>query len=209
MNRVMIKSLAKERIRGKILTFAMALLAFALLTAGCGKVFGSRGFLSGGASTLVSLFILNVALYGITFMSLKTARGGEIEFSDLLVGCSNYWRVVLLYFFTSLFVTLWSLLLIIPGIIAGISYSFAPYILMDNPEMEPLDAIKLSKKMTDGYKAELFTVWLSFIGWFFVGMITFGIAMFWVYPYISTTYALYYDALKQNYSETIEGEVIE
>ena len=75
--------------------------------------------------------------------------------------------------------------------------------------MEPLDAIKLSKKMTDGYKAELFTVFLSFIGWFFVGMITFGIAMFWVYPYILTTYALYYDALKQNYSETIEGEVIE
>ena len=206
MNRVMIKALAKERIRGKILTFAMALLAFALLTAGCGKIFGSQGFLSRGASTLVSLFILNVVLYGITFMSLKTARGGEIEFSDLLAGCSNYWRVVLLYFFTSLFVALWSLLLIIPGIIAGISYSFAPYILADNPEMEPLDAIKLSKKMTDGYKAELFTVWLSFIGWFFVGMITFGIGMFWVYPYVSTTYALYYEALK---SKIIEGEVIE
>ena len=84
MNRVMIKSLAKERIRGKFLTFAMALLAFALLTAGCGKVFDSWGFLSGVASILVSLFILNVASYGITFMSLRTARGGEIEFSDLL-----------------------------------------------------------------------------------------------------------------------------
>ncbi len=95
-----------------------------------------------------------------------------------------------------IFTFLWSLLLIIPGIIKSLAYSMTPYIIADEPGIDALDAIKKSQEMMRGHKMELFMLSLSFIGWFLLGVLTFGIGMFFVLPYYQTTLANFYLELR-------------
>lgn len=95
-----------------------------------------------------------------------------------------------------IFTFLWSLLLIIPGIIKSLAYSMTPYIIADEPGIDALDAIKKSQEMMRGHKMELFMLALSFIGWFLLGVLTFGIGMFFVLPYYQTTLANFYLELR-------------
>ncbi|MDX9872893.1 MAG: DUF975 family protein [Clostridia bacterium] len=87
---------------------------------------------------------------------------------------------------------LWTLLLIIPGIIKYYSYIFVPYIMADNPQLSGKEAIEISKQMTDGHKFNIFVLDLSFLGWFILGAIAFGIGIFFVLPYYNATYAELY-----------------
>lgn len=91
------------------------------------------------------------------------------------------------------FVFLWSLLLIIPGIIKTLSYSQAFFLLKDHPEYGALQAISESKKRMRGYKGKLFLLYLSFIGWGLLSFITFGIGFLWLVPYVYTSLAAFYD----------------
>lgn len=95
-----------------------------------------------------------------------------------------------------LFTFLWSLLLIIPGIVKSLAYSMTSYIIADEPGIDALDAIKKSQEMMRGHKMELFMLILSFIGWFLLGAITFGVGMFFVMPYYQTTLANFYLELR-------------
>lgn len=95
-----------------------------------------------------------------------------------------------------IFTFLWSLLLIIPGIIKSLAYSMAPYIIADEPEIDAFEAIRKSQEMMRGHKMELFVLILSFIGWFFLGVLTFGVGMFFVMPYYQTTLANFYIELR-------------
>ena len=104
----------------------------------------------------------------------------------------GWWLNILTVFFVSL----WSLLFYIPGIVKSIAYSMAPYILADNPNLTARQALTISKQITKGHKWELFVLQLSFIGWHFVGMLTFGLAYIWIIPYMSTTTAHFYNYLK-------------
>ena len=97
---------------------------------------------------------------------------------------------------------LWTLLLVIPGIIKAYSYSMTFYILRENPEMTAGDAITASQKMMDGHKMDLFLLSLSFIGWAILASITFGIGYLWLIPYIYTAYAAFYETLKKETSVT-------
>ncbi|MBB6175718.1 MULTISPECIES: DUF975 family protein [Anoxybacillus] len=92
-----------------------------------------------------------------------------------------------------IFVFLWSLLLIIPGIIKTLSYSQAFFLLKDHPEYGALQAISESKKRMRGYKGKLFLLYLSFIGWGLLAIITFGIGFLWLVPYVYTSLAAFYD----------------
>ena len=92
---------------------------------------------------------------------------------------------------------LWSLLLIIPGIVAAYRYSMAFYILNDNPEMSAKAALDESKRMMAGYKGKLFCLQLSFIGWGFLCLFTLGIGYLWLTPYIQTSMAYFYQNLKE------------
>lgn len=95
-----------------------------------------------------------------------------------------------------LFTFLWSLLLIIPGIIKALAYSMTPYIIADEPDIDAFVAIRKSQEMMNGHKMELFTLILSFLGWFLLGMLTFGVGMFFVMPYFQTTLANFYLELR-------------
>ena len=97
---------------------------------------------------------------------------------------------------STLFMALWSLLFVIPGIIAGYRYRFALYNLCENPEMGVMDAIRLSKQQTMGHKMDLFVLDLSFIGWSLLCALTLGILSIWISPYIQQTDLGYFEAIK-------------
>ena len=90
----------------------------------------------------------------------------------------------------------WHILFIIPGMIKAISYSQATMIMLENPDMDIMTAIKESQKMMDGHKMEYFVLDLSFILWILLIAVTFGIASLWVTPYMQITMVNYYNALK-------------
>ena len=102
------------------------------------------------------------------------------------------------------FLVLWTLLFIVPGIIKGFSYSLTPYILRDQPELSALESITESRRLMDGHKMEAFMLFLSFFGWFLVGILTLGIGFFFIGPYFSTTYATFYDSIRDKQVDSNE-----
>ncbi|MBO4674986.1 MAG: DUF975 family protein [Elusimicrobiaceae bacterium] len=136
-------------------------------------------------------------------------------YKRLFTGFTNGFIYAINVFCTQLlmgiFIFLWSLLLIVPGIMKGFSYSMSLYILVDHPEYSPLEAIKKSKEMMYGHRMELFVLILRFIPWILLGIITLFIGFIWVTPYISTACCEFYLQLKQKSEpqETSEPEVID
>lgn len=110
----------------------------------------------------------------------------------------NVWGMFLVGFFTFL----WSLLLVVPGIVRFYSYSMTPYILIDNPELSANQAINLSRKMMKGHKFDLFFLQLSFIGWIFLSIFTLGIGLLWVVPYMMAAQAAFYQDVRKEYLST-------
>ena len=109
----------------------------------------------------------------------------------------SIWLAIIMGFF----IYLWTLLLIIPGIIKSYAYSLAFWYLVDNEGMTAREALRMSKKATRGYKGKLFVLDLSFIGWGLLVSITFGIAGIWVFPYIYQTYTNAYKQISENYAK--------
>lgn len=142
------------------------------------------------------LFIpMTVASY---WFYLVIARWNDPKISDVFAVYKE-WELSLKLIGTSIlvgiFTILWSLLLIIPGIIKGISYSQVFFLLRDNPQLSALEAITESKIRMKGYKWKYFLLNLSFIGWAFIAIFTFGIGFLWLTPYISTANATFYNEL--------------
>lgn len=113
----------------------------------------------------------------------------------------KYMNVVKAMFMRNLFIFLWTLLLIVPGVIKYYEYYMVPYILSENPEMDYRDALKLSKQMMDGQKIELFILQWSFIGWELLGLLACGIGILFVVPYENATFAELYAVLRQESGE--------
>lgn len=125
---------------------------------------------------------------------------GNTNLEELGHGFSHrYWRSVAAIFLRNLFIVLWSLLFVIPGIVKGYSYRLVPYILADDPTIDAMDALSLSQEMMDGRKWNAFILDLSFIGWLIVTLITFGLAgIFYVGPYKSAVDAEFYLAVRND-----------
>jgi uncharacterized membrane protein len=119
--------------------------------------------------------------------------------------------LALLGFLKNLFIILWSLLFVIPGIVKTYSYAMAYYIKYDHPEYNWKMCIDESRRMMDGHKWRLFCLHFSFIGWELLGALAFGIGTLWVTPYKQAAEANFYDDLKQAYEPTltIDGEATE
>ena len=148
---------------------------------------------------LISLIILSPLKVSLARTFLRNQDGEKPEFSMLIWGYKNCWeQSALLALLKDVFVTLWSLLFVIPGIIKYYSYSMANYILAENPEMKALDAITESKKLMKGYKFKLFVLDLSFFLWYLLEAITLGLAGIYVQPYVEATKANFYLSIKEN-----------
>ena len=136
---------------------------------------------------------------GFVSFCLSVSRGQEAGFSHLFDGFGNFVRLLLLVVLISVFVALWSLLLVVPGIIAAYRYSMAVYILLDDPDKGPMQCIRESREMTRGHKGELFLLDLSFLGWYLLCLIPF-VSIF-VLPYTNVTRANFYRALSGKWEE--------
>ncbi|MDA3931506.1 MAG: DUF975 family protein, partial [Tenericutes bacterium] len=110
---------------------------------------------------------------------------------------------IITYILRSIFVFLWTLLLIIPGIIKSFSYAMTFYILADNPDLEPTEAIRQSQEMMSGNKWRLFKLYFSFIGWYILAALTFGIGYIFLEPYVQMSVANFYEDLKLNKTEIV------
>lgn len=142
------------------------------------------------ASTIVSA--------GFIIFLLNTIRNTAASIGNLLDGFGMFLRIICLSILEGLFIFLWSLLLVVPGLIAAYSYRQAIYLLLDHPEMSVIACIRESKRMMKGHKWELFVLDLSFLGWYILTAVpVIGlIVQVWVTPYTNMSYALYYENLR-------------
>lgn len=190
MNRAALKAKAKKSINDKIFILLAIYIIVAALTAVLTFItFGIGGILiSGGVMLSMAFIYLGVV-----------GKNRTPQINDIAFGFSSktYLNGLVGYLRYTIFTALWSMLFVIPGVIKGISYSMMFYIMAENPTMDPGKAQKKSMAMTDGYKGDLFVLYLSFIPWFLLIGVTFGLASVYVVPYLQATLALYYEALKK------------
>jgi len=185
--RIKLKSMAKEQIKGNIPILFLCMLLIVVISAGISYLVPILG-------TIVISFVTPALTLGMISIYMGLAHGEKPKFEGLFSGMPVFIKAFLLQLVTGLFVFLWSLLLFVPGIIKGIAYMFAPYALAENHETGVMEALDISKKITQGHKMELFILSLSFFPWILLVMVTFGIAAVYVIPYVQMTLVnAYYD----------------
>lgn len=167
-------------------------------------------------SILITLFTWVLA-YGYTLYTMRLNRGETAGFSDLFSTFHLAGKIILLQLLTVLFIFLWSMLFVIPGIVAAYRYSQANYILLDHPELSPMECLRRSKWMMNGHKLERFVLDWTFFGWYLLFSIP-GIVLanllptgilfdllvtvvtvvcsIWITPYAECTYVGFYDAVR-------------
>jgi len=215
-----IRSFARESLAGNWLN---AILAY-LITLGIMSV--------AGALQVVAWLVIGSLTYGLYMYYIVLIRDKAGDFNLLFKAFSFsgnnlglFGKTLGLYLLMSLYVFLWTLLFIIPGIVASYSYRMAFYLLIDDPEIEVSEALRQSKKMMHGYKTRLFYLDLSFIGWGLLCILTFGIGILWLAPYMLTSQTIFYEELRNEHgltfnnkekeainieeTDSISGEVIE
>lgn len=147
---------------------------------------------------LVSLLVGGPMALGAAMFSLSISRGKEARLEQVFDGFRFFTNALITYLLMILYVFLWLLLLIIPGIIAALSYSMTFYILADNPTLKPQDVLLQSKQMMDGYKWKLFYLLLLFFLLALLCILTLGIGFLWFIPYLNVTMAKFYDDIKND-----------
>ena len=150
------------------------------------------------SGTLIGVILVGGPLaYGLCRVFIGAVNGKKFDFNDILSGFTEaFGNSVVLSLLQALFIALWSMLLIVPGIIKSYSYAMAMYIQQDNPTKEAKACIDESRQMMDGYKWQLFCLDFSFIGWYLLGSLCFGVGIFLVVPYHQIARTNFYLALK-------------
>ena len=187
IDRTAAKLQAKQLIRESQPSMLTAALLYTLLTALIGWLsLRLTGVDTNTMNEMLSLFVMN------------SVRRSQPAIGNLLDGFGMFPRVLFLIILQIVLIFLWSLLLVIPGIIAAYRYSFAVYVMIDHPEMSAMDCLRESKRLTTGYKRQLFLLDLSFIFWFILTMIPVVgyIAQVYVTPYMESAKVLYYEQIR-------------
>ena len=172
----------------------------------------SEGISDGLDSMFSVLTMIITPVVTVTFYTYitKILRGEKVTYeSELETHKKNWWNYTCTYFMTQLFVALWTLLFIIPGVVKALEYSQVMYIQSENPDMQWKECLEKSKKMMYGHKMELFSLELSFVGWFILSFFTMGIALIWVIPYYQITLLKYHQALSGVNLNFVDAEVVE
>ncbi len=151
-------------------------------------------------SFLLTVFVVIPLSVGFNyaFNALYVWSDPSVLSNSFGYGFKIYWRAIGGMILVSIFTCLWTLLLVVPGIIKAYSYALTPYILVDNPELSVREAIRRSQRLMTGQKFNLFWLQLSFIGWFILSLATLGIGFLWTIPYYQTSVAVFYNNLKES-----------
>ncbi|MCI7378725.1 MAG: DUF975 family protein [Bacteroidales bacterium] len=215
-----LRAQARERLEGKWGTFVLmtfllyviqALLQIPGSVGDLFKVLSPENALTSESLSTLSVLLTLLALplsWGLTVSLLRNHREESVDLENLFDGFrgGRYTRVFCALFLVNLFTFLWTLLLIIPGIIKAFSYALTPYIIMDEPELTAKQAIARSCEIMQGRRWKLFCLYLSFIGWGILCLLTFGIGFLWLVPYMNASIAAFYEDARAEYeaSKTIE-----
>ena len=159
------------------------------------------GFLIGGAIYIMLAALVIAAIYlflgsvvgvGYSRFNLELVDQNEASFEHLFMYFKDWSNALCARLLKALYVTLWTLLFVVPGIIASYSYSMTEYILAEHPEMTASEALAMSKDIMDGNKWRLFCLQCSFIGWEILCAFTLGIGSLWLNPYKNAAKAAFY-----------------
>lgn len=206
------KNLALDRLRGNWAPAVIPSLVFYFILL---AIFGGSwlpyyvptlpslfALVPGGLVFLLYLFVfpLDVGFMN-AFRVFYERRDDRLTGNMFELGFSAYWHNVGGMFFYGLKLWLWFLLFIVPGFIMCFAYAMTPFILNDHPELSAWEASRRSEEMMRGHKWRLFCLELSFIGWYLLAILTFGIGLLWLIPYVTTSLAAFYNDLKAEQGE--------
>ena len=159
-------------------------------------IYGLLAILGGVATLNLAQFIMGGPVQlGYSQFLLKMHRGEDAQVKDLFSQFYRFAEGFCLYLLRGIFIVLWSMLFVIPGIVKSYSYAMAHFIMAEDPSISCVDAITRSRQLMDGHKAELFVLRLSFIGWHFLCILTCGIGYLWLIPYQNAAEAAFYHNL--------------
>lgn len=147
-------------------------------------------------SIAAAIFLTNIILVGLNKFFIKAATDNVFDIGLLFEPFKNYWSVFKTMGMRYLYISLWSLLLIIPGIVKSFSYWMIPYILAENPDIDTNRAFEISMKTMYGEKGKCFYMYLSFIGWEILGLALCCFGIYFVLPYQCATYQEFYQYVK-------------
>ena len=202
MERAEIKQWAKEKIKGHIWELLIPILVATILTTLTigGKTTYEDGHLTTSSGIPLGLFFFFVGVGLVKFMT-SFNNDKEHNFKDLFAYANDYVRIFLTGLLESVFIFLWALLLVIPGIIKAFAYALVPFILADEKykDKKAMEVLKLSEEMMNGHKMDLFVFELSYIGWYIVVGLTLGIAGIWVIPYYTVAKYKLLEEIKNKY----------
>lgn len=153
--------------------------------------------ITGSSVALVGIVLTAPVIIGVNRYMLKVIREDEQD-TDILISAfkGNILDYIITYLLMTIYIILWTLLFIIPGIIKALSYSMTFFILADNPDLKPKEAIEESMRLMDGNKWRLFKLYFSFIGWFILAALTAGVGYLFLQPYVQLSIANFYEEIK-------------
>lgn len=224
-----IKSNARDFIRGRLWMFWSVLLVVGIIESLANSlpqwIFGDRlsnlsDIIAGNPDNIPKeisssvfgwYYVLNVLItivliplnIGVAQNVLAWSRGEDVNKWKVLFGGFNsakiFFKQVGVVVLNTILCVLWTILLVVPGIIKGLAYSMYPYVLRDEPDLSVWQTLKKSEAIMKGYKGKLFLMYLSFVGWFILGAFTFGILYIWLTPYVMTSTVKFYDDVRRAY----------
>ena len=189
---------------GVTLVFMLLVYACSLVATTIGMFAGkpigdSEGLLIQAFSMFASILLIFPLSFSFIMLSLGFQRGADdLKVKGIFRAFNKpyYGKSMGLYLLIAIFTALWTMLLIVPGIIKSLSYALAPYILADNPELTANQAINRSMEMMKGHTMELFLMWLGYTGFALLSILALGIPLLWLYPYYQVVLAKFYEDIK-------------
>lgn len=192
--RAQLKEAAKSQLKGRWGGPVLFTLIFIVINYAISFVAGYVPKIGNLIPTLLTgPLTIGVWMYYFKFIDSDT----DVDIGFIFKGFGIFGKAVGICLWTMLWVVLWTLLFIIPGIVKSIAYSQGYFIIAENPNVKVTDALKISMRMTEGYKWEIFVMGLSFIGWALLCVLTVGIGFLWLSPYMNVTYVNMYRKLKE------------
>lgn len=188
MNRVQMKTTAKEQLKGNVIHMFLITLVAALISYAATMI------------PVAGLLVNPVMSLAMAYAYLKFSKGVKPEINEVFSHFNELLPALKVSLLSYLHIVLWSLLLVVPGIIKAFAYSQIYYVLAENPGIGAREALKKSEEMMAGHKMELFFLSLSFVGWMILGSFTFGILYVWLIPYMQTTLTHFYNNIKSGES---------
>lgn len=158
-----------------------------------------------GIGDLISLIIAGPLALGYAMFIITLSKRDNPQIEQLFKGFNDFIRSLATYFLMVIFILLWSLLLIVPGIMKAYSYTMTFYILAEDSEIQTMDALKKSEEMMYGNRMRLFGLQLKFLGWAILALFTLGIGYFWLAPFASTAQYRFYQDLKGEEEEEFDS----